>query len=161
MKASLFLYLTIKTYLMKNIISEIELKYSPTVLKSERPKIINSKSAHKVLLDIWDMDTIELYEEFKVLLLNRANEVLGVYTVSKGGLHATVVDLKLLFAVVLKSASSSIILAHNHPSGNLKPSEADRKLYLKAKKVADYLDVNILDNLIITKTEYYSFVDEG
>ena len=146
---------------MKNIISEIELKYSPTVLKNERPKIINSKSAHKVLLDIWDMDTIELYEEFKVLLLNRANEVLGVYTVSKGGLHATVVDLKLLFAVVLKSASSCIILAHNHPSGNLKPSEADRKLYLKAKKVADYLDVNILDNLIITKTEYYSFVDEG
>ncbi len=146
---------------MKNIISEIELKYSPAVLKCERPKIINSKSAHKVLLDIWDMDTIELYEEFKVLLLNRANEVLGVYTVSKGGLHATVVDLKLLFAVVLKSASSCIILAHNHPSGNLKPSEADRQLYLKAKKVADYLDVSILDNLIITKTEYYSFVDEG
>jgi len=146
---------------MNNTISEIELKYSPTTSKLERPKINNSQSAYKVLLDNWNTDTIELFEEFKVLLLNRANEVLGIYTVSKGGLHATMVDLKLLFAVVLKSASSCIILVHNHPSGTLKPSEADKKLYLKAKKIAEYLDVNVLDNFIITKTGYYSFVDDN
>ncbi|TJY34831.1 JAB domain-containing protein [Pontimicrobium aquaticum] len=146
---------------MNETISEIELKYKPNKLKKERTKINNSQSAYKVLLDNWNTDTIELYEEFKVLLLNRANEVLGIYTVSKGGLHATIVDLKLLFAVVLKSASSCIILAHNHPSGALKPSEADKRLYLKIKKIADYLDVNVLDNLIISKDRYHSFVDNG
>ncbi|TJY37931.1 JAB domain-containing protein [Pontimicrobium aquaticum] len=146
---------------MTETISEIELKYSPTTTKQDRPKIINSQSAYKVLLDNWDKDTIELYEEFKVLLLNRANEVLGIYTVSKGGLHATMVDLKLLFAVILKSASSNVILVHNHPSGNLKPSQADKQLYNKIKKVADYLDVTILDNMIISKEDYCSFVDGG
>ena len=93
-----------------------------------------------------NLNTIELYEEFKVLLLNRANEVLGIHILSKGGISGTMVDLKLLFAVVLKSASSSIILAHNHPSGNLKPSEADKMLHNKIKKAANYLDVNVLDN---------------
>lgn len=146
---------------MNNTISEIKLKYSPNRLKQERTQIYNSQSAYKVLLDTWNMDTIELYEEFKVLLLNRANEVLGIYILSKGGLSATMVDLRLLFAVVLKSASSCIILAHNHPSGNLKPSEADKKLYLSVQKVADYLDVNVLDNLIVSKVGYYSFVDEN
>lgn len=146
---------------MKNIISEIELKYSPMALKNKRTVIKDSSSAYKVLLNNWNMDSIELFEEFKVLLLNRANEVLGVYALSKGGIHGTVVDIKLLFAVVLKSASSCVILAHNHPSGNLKPSEADKNLYLKIKKVAEYLDVNVLDNLIISKDGYYSFTDEG
>ncbi|MFH4963686.1 JAB domain-containing protein [Gaetbulibacter sp. M235] len=144
---------------MKNIISEIELKYSPIVLKQERAIIKDSSSAYKVLLNNWNMDSIELYEEFKVLLLNRANEVLGVYALSKGGIHGTVVDIKLLFAVILKSASSCVILAHNHPSGNLKPSEADKNLYLKIKKVAEYLDVNVLDNLIISREGYYSFTN--
>jgi len=146
---------------MKNTISEIELKYSPISLKQKRIKILNSQSAYEVFLGSWDLDTIELYEEFKVLLLNRANEVLGIYTLSKGGISGTMVDLKLLFAVILKSAASSIILAHNHPSGNLKPSEADKRLYKKIKKAADYLDVNVLDNMIITKYGYYSFVDEN
>ena len=71
------------------------------------------------------------------------------------------VDLKLLFAVILKSAASSIIMAHNHPSGNISPSEADKRLYEKIKKVSSYLDVNVLDNMVITKNGYYSFVDEG
>ncbi|MBP0905590.1 JAB domain-containing protein [Mariniflexile gromovii] len=146
---------------MKNIISEIELKYSPIVIKQERISIKDSSSAYKVLLNNWNMDSIELYEEFKVLLLNRANEVLGVYALSKGGIHGTVVDIKLLFAVVLKSASSCVILAHNHPSGNLKPSEADKNLYFKIKRAAEYLDINVLDNLIISKDGYYSFNDEG
>ena len=146
---------------MKNIISEIELKYNPIVLKRERSKVKDSSSAYKILLNNWNTDSIELYEEFKVLLLNRANEVLGVYALSKGGIHGTVVDIKLLFAVILKSASSAVILAHNHPSGNLIPSEADRNLYEKIKKVAKYLDVNVLDNLIISKDGYYSFNDKG
>lgn len=146
---------------MKNTISEIELKYSPIILKQERVKIANSQSAFEAFLSSWDLDTIELYEEFKVLLLNRANEVLGIHSLSKGGIAGTVVDLKLLFAVVLKSAASSIILAHNHPSGNLKPSVADKSLHTKIMKAAEYLDITVLDNLIISKNGYYSFVDEN
>lgn len=150
----------IKLKTMKNIISEIKLKYNPTTLKQDRTKIINGQSAYEILLDTWAMDTIELYEEFKVLLLNRTNEVLGIHTLSKGGISGTVVDLKLLFAVVLKSASSCIILAHNHPSGNLKPSVADINLHDKIKNVASYLDVQVLDNMIITKNGFYSFVGD-
>jgi DNA repair protein RadC len=146
---------------MKNIISEIELKYSPNLLKHDRIKISNSKTAFEAFLSSWDFDTIELLEEFKVLLLNRANEVLGIHNLSKGGMTATLVDLKLLFAVVLKSASSNIILAHNHPSGNLEPSGSDKNLFKKVKAASQLLDINVLDNMIITKDSYYSFVDEN
>jgi len=145
---------------MKNIISEIELKYKPAKNKQDRIKIWDSQSAYNAFLSTWAMDTLELNEEFKVLLLNRANEVLGIHTVSKGGLSGTVVDLKLMFAVILKSAASCVILAHNHPSGNLKPSEADKKLNRKISKVAEYLDINIWDNLIIAKDNYFSYIDD-
>ncbi|MEY8850029.1 JAB domain-containing protein [Psychroserpens sp. XS_ASV72] len=145
---------------MKNIISEIELKYCPGKIYSGNKKITNSQIAFDFLLNNWENDTIELFEEFKVLLLNRANEVLGIYTLSRGGIAGTVVDIKLLFAVILKSASSSVILVHNHPSGNLKPSKADNDLYNKIKVAAEYLDVSVLDNMIISKNGYLSFADE-
>ncbi|MFK5878506.1 MAG: JAB domain-containing protein [Flavobacteriaceae bacterium] len=139
---------------MNNIISEIELKYNPIVNRGSRVKITHPESAYKAFLEGWNKDTIELYEEFKIMLLNRANEVLGIYTLSKGGISGTVVDLKLLFAVVLKSAASAIILAHNHPSGNLQPSKADKRLHEKIKKVAGYLDIQVLDNMVITKFKF-------
>lgn len=139
-----------------NIISEIELKYSSTN-KGNRVKITCPEDAYKAFISNWNKDTVELYEEFKIMLLNRANEVLGIYTLSRGGITGTVVDIRLLFAVVLKSAASAIILAHNHPSGNLKPSDADKMLHEKIKKVSKYLDIQVLDNLIITKTCYQSF----
>lgn len=137
------------------------MKYSPTILKQKRIKITNSISAYEAFLNNWDMDTIELFEEFKILLLNRNNKILGIHNLSKGGMTATLVDLKLLFAVVLKSASSNIILAHNHPSGNLKPSESDKNLFKKIKAAAQFLDINVLDNMIITRNGYFSFVDEN
>ncbi|WP_242157353.1 JAB domain-containing protein [Aestuariivivens sediminis] len=146
---------------MKNVIAEIQLKYNNTRGKEDRIKITDSRKAYDTFLHLWDLDTIELYEEFKVLLLNRANEVLGIHTLSKGCISGTLVDLKLLFVVALRSASCGIIMAHNHPSGNLKPSEVDKRLYEKIKKAAEYLDINVLDNLIISKYGYYSFTDEG
>jgi DNA repair protein RadC len=142
---------------MNNIISEIELKYNPITTKEKRVKITCPESAYKAFLSNWNMDTIELHEEFKIMLLNRANEVLGICTLSRGGISGTVVDLKLLFAVVLKSAASGIILAHNHPSGNLTASEADKRLHEKIKKVAKYLDIQVLDNIIVSKNCYQSF----
>ncbi len=145
---------------MKNPIPEIQLKYTPAFAKNERLKISNSQGAYDSFLNTWDMDTIELCEEFKMILLNTSNEVLGIHTISKGGLSATVVDLKLLFAVVLKTAASSIILAHNHPSGKLKPSSNDLRMQVRIKMVARHLDVALFDNIIITKYGFYSFVND-
>jgi DNA repair protein RadC len=107
------------------------------------------------------MDTIELQEEFKVLLLNRANMILGIYNLSKGGVFGTIVDIKLLLAAAIKSNASSMIVAHNHPSGNLKPSVSDKRLTKKIKEGAKLLDVELLDHLIVTKLFYYSFSDDG
>lgn len=144
---------------MNNTISEIQLKYNPC--RSPKTKITHSTDAFTFLLDHWNLDTIELQEEFKILLLNRANKILGIHTLSKGGMTGTLVDLRLLFAVVIKSAACGFIMAHNHPSGNLKPSETDKRLFRKITQAAEFLDIQILDNLIISKEGYYSFTDEG
>ena len=142
-----------------NIIKEIKLSYSKNGI--ENIKITDSNSAYKVLLDNWEMDTIELQEEFKVLLLNRANLVLGIYNLSKGGVSGTIVDIKLLLASALKANASSLIVAHNHPSGNLNPSECDKRLTRKIKEGAKLLDISLLDHLILTKNSYYSFIEKG
>ena len=140
-------------------ISEISVSYSNN--RSDRLKISNSKQSYDVLRACWSDSTIELQEEFKVLMLNRCNQILGVYPLSKGGVSATVVDAKLVFSVALKCNASSIIIAHNHPSGNLKPSEVDKALTQKLKKAGEYLDIVLLDHLIITKDDFYSFSDNG
>ena len=142
-----------------NIIKEIKLSYSKNGL--ENVKISDSNSAYQILLDNWNKDTIELQEEFKVLLLNRANIVLGIYNLSKGGVSGTMVDSKLLLASAIKANASSMIIAHNHPSGNLKPSECDRRLTKKIKEGAMLLDITLLDHLIVTKDSFYSFIDNG
>jgi len=138
-------------------ISEIIVSYSSC--KKEKEKVSNSKESYEVLLNSWNENIIELQEEFKVLLLNRSNQVLGVYPMSKGGVSGTIVDAKLVFSVALKCNASSIIVAHNHPSGNLSPSEADKKLTQKLKKASEYLDIKLLDHIIITKEDFFSFSD--
>ncbi len=140
-------------------ISEIRVSYSAE--NRQKPHISSSESAFKILLSCWDKSIIELQEEFKVLLLNRANKVLGIYPVSKGGVSGTLVDPKLIFSVALKCNASSIILAHNHPSGNLFPSENDKELTQKLKSAGNFLDIKVLDHLIITPEGYFSFADEG
>ncbi|WP_298767345.1 RadC family protein [uncultured Polaribacter sp.] len=140
-------------------ISEISVSYSNANKKVH--KITNSDDSFRILLDSWNKNIIELQEEFKVLLLNRANQVLGVYAMSKGGVSGTYVDAKLVFSVALKYNASSIIISHNHPSGNLKPSEMDKRLTQKLKKAGEYLDINLLDHLIITKDNFFSFADNG
>jgi len=142
-----------------NEIAEIIVSYS--TLNIEMKKITSVAEAYDVLLHSWNQDVIELQEEFKVVYLNRANKVLGVYSLSKGSISGTLVDVRLIFAVALKCNASGIIIAHNHPSGNLKPSEADKTLTSKIKKCADFLDLNLIDHLIITKQGYFSFGTEG
>jgi len=145
---------------MKHTIAEIELNYTPRRLKSG-VKITHSEKAYEVLLEHWDKGTLELQEEFKILLLNHANEPIGIYPLSKGGLCFAPVDMKIMFATILKSAASGFISVHNHPSGKLKPSQQDIALHKKVKKIANFHEVNYLDNLIITKNGKYSFQDEG
>ena len=139
-------------------VAEIKVSYSTT--STPKIKITSVNKAFEVLLSLWDLDTIELQEEFKMLLLNRANEVLGIYPLSKGGITGTVVDSRLIFAVALKCNATGIILCHNHPSGNLKPSDNDITLTRSIKKCADFLDITLIDHLIITKNGYFSFSNE-
>ena len=142
-----------------NEVAEIRVAYSTN--DTPRVKITSVDVAYEILLSSWDMDTIELQEEFKILLLNRANEVLGLYPLSKGGITGTVVDQRLIFAVALKCNATGIIMCHNHPSGKLLPSEADITLTKSIGKCADLLEINLLDHLIITKNGFYSFSNEG
>lgn len=142
-----------------NTIQEISVSYSTG--NTDKLKITSSQDSYKLFLSCWSMNTIELQEEFKVLLLNRNNQVLGIYPLSKGGVSGTVVDAKLLYSVALKCNASSVVISHNHPSGNLKPSENDIKLTRKLKEAGNYLDIVLLDHIILSKNGYYSFVDEA
>ncbi len=147
---------------MKVQVNEISVKYQGNFKISQAPKITSSVSAAELLFETWNKNHIGLQECFKVLLLNNANRVKGVFEVSKGGITGTLIDLRILFAVILKSLSCAVILAHNHPSGTLKPSEADKRLTEKIKKAAELLDIKVLDHIILTPDgEYYSFSDEG
>lgn len=142
-------------------VSEIQLVYKPVIKPSERLKISTSSDVYKMLLESWDIDKIELVEQFKIVLLNKANKVLGISTISSGGISGTVVDLKLIFAIALKGGATDVILAHNHPSGKLLPSAEDRAVTTKVAQAGKLLDLKVIDYLIITSEEYYSFAEEG
>ena len=142
-----------------NNLAEIKVSYSTN--NTPKIKITKGEEAYKVLLDSWDINTIELQEEFKVLLLNKANEVLGIYPLSKGGIAGTLIDVRLIFGVSLKCNATGIIICHNHPSGNLKPSIADINITKKIKECSSLLDIALIDHLIISKTGFYSFINSG
>ncbi|MDQ3050824.1 MAG: JAB domain-containing protein [Bacteroidota bacterium] len=143
-----------------NTLNEIRVTYSNKTKSCDRIKIGSSRDVASLFRSVWS-DNIEFREEFNILLLNRANHVLGWYQVSKGGCAGTVVDPKLIFAVALKCNAQGVILCHNHPSGNLTPSESDLKLTEKLKKGGNLLDIAILDHIILSVESYYSFADEA
>ena len=143
-------------------VAEIQLTYRTGFNLSDAPVIRQSADAFDILSACWNPDTIGLFEEFKVLLLNRANKVLGVVCVSSGGMTGTIVDVRLVFGAALKGAATSLILSHNHPSGNLKPSVADLTLTRKLVEAGKVLDLPVLDHIILTpEGAYKSFADEG
>lgn len=144
-----------------NSVSEVEITYRPKFKASERPQISSSDQAFQLLRRQWNLDKIELVEEFKIVLLNRQNRVLGVADISTGGVSATVVDPKIIFAIALKANASALILAHNHPSGSLKASYADIAQTEKLKKGALLLEMTIWDHIILTSDGFLSFADEG
>ncbi len=124
----------------------------------EKPQVRSSRDAYLCIAPaIADLP----HEEFWLLLLNRANLVTAKERISSGGIAGTIVDPKVVFRRVLEHSASSVILAHNHPSGTLRPSDADISLTKKLVAAAESLDVQILDHLIVTEKSYYSFADEG
>lgn len=153
------LFNTMKEILQERV-AEIKVSYQPAI--SHKPKIAGSLDAYNVLVPFFPSETIDLQERFVTVYLNRCNRVLGVYPLSLGGITSTVADIRLIFSVALKTAATSIILAHNHPSGNLKPSSADKMLTQKIKEASSYLDISVMDHIILNPAgEYVSFADEG
>ncbi len=143
-------------------ISEVKLIYRTRVKASDRPQVKTSKDVFELFMEHWDQDAIEHVEHFKLMLLNRSNKVLGIAEISKGGLSGTVTDVRVILQYVIKSNASGIIVCHNHPSGNLQPSESDLALTRKIKDSAKLMDVQLLDHLIIVpEGQYFSMGDEG
>jgi len=147
---------------MKNKVNEIAISYSGSTKANLLPKITCSQNAADLVYNQWNKKTIELHETFKIMLLNNANKLKGICEVSTGGITGTLVDVRILFAILLKSLTTAVILVHNHPSGTLTPSEADKNLTQKIKKAGALFDITILDHLILTPNgNYYSFADNG
>ncbi|MBU3009863.1 DNA repair protein RadC [Polaribacter vadi] len=141
------------------IITALELgKRRQLEVALEKPKITSSKDVFNVMQPIiGDLD----HEEFWVLFLSNSNKVIAKSQVSKGGLTATIVDVRLLFKRALELACVGLIACHNHPSGKLVPSNADKNITQKIKEAGTILDIKLLDHLIITQKAYFSFADEG
>jgi len=142
-------------------LAEVELVYKTKVRASERPTISNPDDSYQVLKSIWDQDKMNLLEEFKVMYLNGSNRVIGIYEMSSGGITGTVADPRLILVAALKSLAVSLILAHNHPSGNLKASQADIDLTKKINEAGKFHDIKLLDHIIISSEGYFSFANEG
>jgi DNA repair protein RadC len=143
------------------VAEEVELVYRSKVKASDRPKISTSRDAYTVLMNSWNQDEIELRESFEIMMLTRDNRVLGISEVSKRGLTGVAIDIRIIFIASLKANAASLILAHNHPSGPLRASHADRNLTDRVKAAGTILDIEILDHLIVTSEGYLSFMDEG
>lgn len=140
-------------------VGEVELIYKST--SKTRSKIYSSEDAYKVLLPTYKEGTICYKEYFKVLFLNQANQVLGYTLISEGGITETSVDVRIILQAALLTNSVALVLAHNHPSGSMKPSRQDMEITKQVKEAARLMRISVIDHLILTDAGYYSFSDEG
>lgn len=142
-----------------SIIAAMELGRRRKESKStEIQKITSSRDSYEALYPVLaDLD----HEEFYVILLNRGNRLIDIVRISQGGVSGTVADTKMIFKLAIEKLASSMVLAHNHPSGNNQPSQADITLTKNLQQAAKYMDISIIDHLIIAGQSYFSFADEG
>ncbi len=127
-------------------------------LKPEKVVITCSRDVAELMMPlIGELDN----EEFWILLIDRANKVKHKFMTSRGGITSTIIDVRMIMKTALEMAAVGMILCHNHPSGNLEPSEADRKITAKIKDTGTIMDIKVLDHIIITQNSYYSFADSG
>lgn len=134
-----------------------ELKKSNSIFKNQ--KITCSGDAYNFIKQFYH-DDIEIYESFFILLLNNANNTIGYAKISQGGVAATYVDVKIVAKYAIESLATSVILAHNHPSGTLRPSEADKNITKKISEVLGLFDCKVFDHIILTSESYLSFADD-
>lgn len=123
-------------------------------------QIHSSKDSFEFIKQFY-LDDIEIFESAFILLLNNANTTIGYAKISQGGITGTVVDPRLVAKYAVESLATGVILAHNHPSGHIKPSAADKQLTTKVKEGLKYLDIKLLDHIILTQNSYYSFCEDG
>lgn len=142
-------------------VSEIDIVYKNTIDYDERIKIQDPETAYRVLKQAWNANKIDFIEEFKVLFLDQDCNCLGISEISVGSLNGCLVDSRVVFAAALKAKATRIILAHNHPSGNLSPSQADRNITKRFVEVGNLMEINIQDHIIVASNGYYSFSNEG
>ena len=140
---------------------KISVSFDKNLKKSELLKITSSKDAYHIFKRVFNADTFHWSEEFILLCLNNSNKVVGFYKLSSGGMTGTVVDVRMIFTTALNCLATAIIIAHNHPSGTLHPSEADKAITRRIKEASKTLDISVLDHLIITDEDFYSFADNG
>jgi DNA repair protein RadC len=145
--------------LLTNNLAEVKIFYSSHVPACDRIKVRCSQDADRALRLIWP--SFEHREYFFIVLLNRANQILGYSQISMGGLSGTVTDVRIIYQIAIKTNACGIILAHNHPSGNLSPSEADLAITKKIKEAGKILDISVLDHLILTDASYMSMADDN
>jgi len=143
-----------------NYVNEIEVIYKPRLDITPLQKITSAENIVSFFRDVW-ADDIEFRERFYVLYLNKQNKILGYYLLSIGSSCATVVETKMVFQPAINLHACSIVLAHNHPSGNRNPSNADLKLTSTIVNAGKILDVPVLDHIILTVDNFYSFVENN
>jgi len=143
-------------------LGEVTVGYKYNSSLKNRPKITDVKMAHEIIMRMMDMDKIGLQEQIVVLYLNQANLVIGSSNAFTGGLTGSIVDIRIIVATALNLMAVAVIIAHNHPSSNLKASTQDITLTKKLKTALSYMDINLLDHLIVTpENEYLSMSNEG
>ena len=146
---------------MKQQLHEVQVSYRHPATENDKLKITNSQEAYEAFKSIWNQDTISMYEEFYVIFLDHAHHILGYRLIGRGTTSFCMVDTKIILTIGLLCHSSVLLLAHNHPSGQGYPSNADKKLTAKIQQGAKLFDIKVLDHLILTCEGYFSFQDEG
>ena len=142
-------------------VAEVELSYKNRVPYKERKKVQTSLDAYNLLINYHNDDTIDYKETFKVLYLNQASQVVGCFTLSQGGITSTCVDVRNILQGALLTNAVAMVLAHNHPSGNTRPSREDDRITNQVSKAGELLNIKVLDHIIFTREDFYSYNDEG
>ena len=142
-------------------VAEIGVYFKNKVKPSERPLLRRSKECYEALKNSWDDDTLDIQETFRVMLLSKGCRLLGIYDLSRGSMTGTLVDVRMILIAAMATGATTLILSHNHPSGNLRPSFSDIGLTRKVKEAARLFDIEVMDHLIISREGYLSMAEEG
>lgn len=153
--------MTTTDIIKSNTLAEVSISYKTKIKTSDMPKVTSSQDAYNYFMSIWNDSSIQYREEGMMLLLNRNNKVLGWSSLGMGGINSAIIDQRIIFQIALCSNASAVIIAHNHPSGGIVPSDQDKNLTKRIKECGKLLEIELLDHLIVTPDNYYSFSDDS